>query len=306
MKRAIEQTERIENGVFTIKKINEVTEGETAIWHFHSDYELIYISSGSGKRHVGSHISFFDHGDLVLLGPDLPHLSFFDEGNEIQNKISVIIKDDFVSGGILNIRELIGIRQLFERSKQGLTFYGDIKNSVGKQLEELVSEDPFHSLIGLLDILNKMALTSEVESLKASGFGIELDHQQRDRIRSIYSFVEEHFQRAISLEEIAKVVNMTVPAFCRFFKRLTQKTFTQFVNEYRISYACQLIAHNPESIGEVCYESGFNNLSHFNKQFKSIIGKSPSAYKKAIQNDEEPDPMEVRMARMKEMKVSFR
>jgi AraC-like DNA-binding protein len=142
--------------------------------------------------------------------------------------------------------------------------------------------DPFSRLIHLLSILQTMALTEDYQTLNANGLSFEVNGQDQERMEVIYQLVEAKFQQQIPLEQVAKEVNMTVPAFCRYFKKLTSKTFTRFVNEFRIAHASQMLADEHLSIANVSYESGFNNLSHFNKQFKIITGLSPREYRKNL------------------------
>jgi len=147
-------------------------------------------------------------------------------------------------------------------------------------LEQILELDKFDRLIELLRMFNDLAKANDYELLKADGFAIEVDPLKKERIRKIYSYTEENFQNNIPLEVIATKVNMTIPAFCRYIKKLTGKTFTQFVNEFRIDYASHLLVEESMTIAEISFESGFNNFSHFNKQFKAIRNQSPSVFRK--------------------------
>ena len=118
--------------------------------------------------------------------------------------------------------------------------------------------------------------------LNAEGFVLDTELEDNNRINVIFNFVKNEFKRNITLEEIANLVSLTVPAFCRYFKKTTGKTFVQFVNEYRLVHAAKLLHQKQISITDVCFESGYNNFSHFNKQFKKFTGKSPSVYRNEI------------------------
>jgi transcriptional regulator GlxA family with amidase domain len=111
---------------------------------------------------------------------------------------------------------------------------------------------------------------------------MELQTQDNDRINSVFNYVKDHFQEPITLEEVSNLVSMTTPSFCRYFKKITNKTFTAFVNEYRLVHASKLLAEKPMSISEISFESGFNNFSHFNKSFKAYTGKSASQYRQEL------------------------
>lgn len=247
-------------------------------WHFHPDYEIVYISEGNGKRHIGDHIGRYQEGELIFLGPNLPHLSYAAKSREVVLQL----KEDFLGLRFLEIPEMQAIKQLFDRGKTGLIFTGKTKHEIGQALVALIDLPPFERLLGVLRVLQTMATTSDYQSLNASGFAVEVNPQDQDRMERIYHHVEKHFQRPIPLEEVAKLINMTVPAFCRYFKKLTNRTFTQMVNEFRITYASRLLRDEHMSIAAVSFESGFNNLSHFNKQFRLITGVSPREYRKGL------------------------
>ncbi len=277
--------EKIEPGFgssFAIRKFTEINSCRVPNWHFHPEYELVYVSSGMGKRHVGEHVSNYKDGDLIFLGPNLPHLSFTDELYDEHIEVVVQLREDFLGKEFLNRPEMMAIRQLFERAKQGLVIETDLKHEIGKALIDLVELENFDRLLSLLQIFNKMSRTEDYRLLNATGFGIEVNTRDEERIRTIYRYVENNFRESIPLESIAKEIHMTVPAFCRYFKKLTNKTFTNFVNEFRVAYACKLLSREHLSISQVSLESGFNNFSHFNKQFRAITGKSPSDYRKEL------------------------
>lgn len=279
MKAKLEKIEPGFGSSFTLRRF----EGENCLnteWHFHPEYEIVYISNGKGKRHIANHISYFEEGDLIFLGPHLPHFGFTENLKEPHIEIVLQMKPDFLGEGFFQKPEIRLIQQLFERSHVGISFRGKTKEFVGGELNRLFHLNPFERLISLLKILNTLAQSKEYELLNVEQFSLEVSSQYFDRMQEVYQYVGQHFQEEISLQEISDRVNMTVPAFCRFFKKVTDKTFTQFVNEMRIEEARRLLLDKHRSIAEVSYESGFNNLSHFNKHFKRISGVSPSEYRK--------------------------
>lgn len=280
MKAILEKIEPGFGSSFTVRKYTDIQYCAKPHYHFHPEYEIVYISNGRGKRHIGDHISYYDDGDLIFLGPDLPHFGFTEELFEEHVQIVVQMKEDFLGKGFLDRPEMHAIRRLFERSKLGLSYWGAAKTEIGRRLVRMHEMDSFDRLIELLQVLREMASSQEYEILNASGFALEINAQDNDRIETIYDYVEEHFQDQISLDEVAQRVNMTTPAFCRYFKKLTRKTFTQFVNEFRVARACSLLGQEHLSISAVSFESGFNNLSHFNKQFRLITETSPREYRK--------------------------
>ncbi len=251
-------------------------------WHYHPEIELVYVNGGCGKRQIGSHISYYRNGDLILIGSHLPHCSFTDSLTEHECESVIQFKPDFIGNEFFDIVEMKGIRSLLERAKKGIVFHGDTKRQIGAEIEKLRSLEPFARLLGLMEVLRQLEKASNYTILNAHGFILETELQDNDRINVIFNFVKEEFTRHISLDEISEKVSMTNPAFCRYFKKITGKTFTRFVNEYRLAHAAKLLHEKQISITEVCYESGFNNFSHFNKLFKSFTGKSPSTYRNEL------------------------
>lgn len=282
MKPSLEKIEPVFGNSFTIRKFTDICYMDKPHWHFHPEYEIVYISNGRGKRHIGDHISYYEDGDLIFLGPNLPHLGFSEELYEEHVEVVVQMKEDFLGKDFLLRPEMQAIHQLFERSRLGLTFSDHTKWEIGQRLVRMVELSPFDRLIELLGVLNQMAHSNEYKILNANGFAIEVNAQDHDRMELVYGYVEENYQKTLQLDEVAEKVSMTVPAFCRYFKKLTNKTFTQFVNEFRVAHACRLLADDHLTIAGVSYESGFNNLSHFNKQFREITGVSPRDYRKNL------------------------
>lgn len=250
-------------------------------WHYHPEYEIVYIPRGSGKRHIGNHVSTYSDGELVFLGPNLPHLNFSHGIIGAFEEIVVQMREDFLGKDFLQKPEMEAIRRLFERSHQGMSFHGETRLQVGPQVASLVTLPPFERMLALLTIFQQLAVSTEYQILNAERISLDLNGREQERINRIYEFVETNFVQSIDIQDVASLANMTVPAFCRYFRKMTQMTFTDFVNEFRITQARKLLTSD-RSIGEVCYESGFNNLSHFNKVFKQRTGLTPGHYRKSL------------------------
>ena len=267
---------------FTVKQYHDPCPyNKKTFWHFHPELEIVYVKGGTGKRHIGQHLSYFNDGDLVFIGSNLPHNGFTDRLTGNDSETVVQMREDFLGPHFFQIPEMKAVQSMFERGKSGLVFFGATKLELGARMERLPQMDPFPRLMEVLEILQTMAKSVEYRTLNADGFTFEVEQQDNERANVIYTFVRQNFQRPIPLEEIAAEVNLTVPAFCRYFKRLSGKTFTHFVNEFRVVHACKLLTEQSSSITEVCLETGFNNFSYFNRLFKEFTGKSPSAYRKA-------------------------
>lgn len=251
-----------------------------SFWHFHPELQIVYVKGGNGKRHIGNHISYYHSGDLVLIGSMLPHAALTDSNTNNESETVIQFTYDCLGGGFFNLDEMKDIQQLLNRAKSGVAFLGDAKYAIGARIERMSKLDNFAKLIELLCILQDMAWTDDYLILNANGYAFEVESSDNDRIKIIYKYVQENFQRTISLDEIAGVANMTVPSFCRYFKRVSGKKFTRFVNEIRIVHACKLLTEKQLTIAEIAFDSGFNNISHFNRLFKDITMKSPLKYRK--------------------------
>lgn len=248
-------------------------------WHFHPEIELVYVNKGKGKRHIGNHLSYFNNSQLLLLGSNLPHNGFTDRLTVNGSETVVQFKSEFLGEPFFDIPEMEGISNLFERAKNGILFGVKTKKKIGHKIEKLSEKEGFKKILVLLDILHGLAKSEDYIILNAGGFVFETEPQDSAKIDVIFKHVNDNFQEHISLNEIADKVSMTVPAFCRYFKKVTGKTFTKLVNEYRVVHATKLLSESQMSITDISFECGFNNFSHFNKLFKEFTGKSASKYR---------------------------
>ncbi len=267
---------------FLYQKFDSTRKNSDNLWHYHPEIELVYINGGAGKRRIGSHISYYTDGDLILIGGNLPHCGFTDKFTGNKNEIVVQMTSDFLGQTFFDIPEMKKIQNLFEVAKDGIAFYGNSKKILGDKMEDLEYQTDFERILSILSILNELAITNEFKVLNAEGFSLETEVKDNDRINLIFNHVKNNFQEDIPLMEIADMVSMTVPSFCRYFKKITNKTFVQFVNERRLVHASKLLTEEHMSITEVCFECGFNNFSHFNKSFKTFAGQNPSDYRKQL------------------------
>ncbi|MCF1190234.1 AraC family transcriptional regulator [Mangrovimonas sp. AS39] len=264
--------------------INDVIKKSNGKWHFHPEIELVYVNKGKGKRHIGNHLSYFNNSQLMLLGSNLPHYGFTDRLTSNGSETIIQFKPDFLGDLFFDKPEMTNIKQLLERAKQGILFKPETKKEVGPKIQSLVTYEGFERIIKLLEILNELGLSKDYTLLNVDGFAFETEPKDNEKLNIIFKFINNNFKRAISLEEIADKVSMTEPAFCRYLKKATGKTFTRLVNEYRVVHATKLLNESQLSITDVCFESGFNNFSHFNKLFKEITGKSASKYRAEIKH----------------------
>ena len=250
-------------------------------WHYHPEYEIVYLPFGNGKQHIGQHISTYENGQLLFIGPNIPHLNLSYGVEHKFEEVVVQLRDDFLGGEFFGRPELTAIRRLFERARLGLSFGLETRQMLGPKLIELPTLPPFERMLSLLAIFQHLATTPDVTPLHAEGILFDPSPREQERINRIYKYVEVNYAKIINLEEVAEVANLTVPAFCRYFKKVTQMTFTEFVNEYRVNQAQRLL-HSSRTVADVGFAVGFNNLSHFNKSFKAVTGQTTSAYREEL------------------------
>lgn len=252
-------------------------------WHYHPEYELVYVEATTGIRHVGQHVSSFMGSDLVLIGSNIPHLNF-DYGLKTEyHQIVVQLKENFLADAFYETPELKEIRQLFDQATLGLSFYGNTKAIVAKKLHKMHQFNYFDQLLCLLEILQTLATSKEIIELNDKDTSIKLFLNDKIRMGAIYKYIHANYNESPDVNTVAASVHLSTSAFCRYFKKQTKMTFTEFVNQYRITQAKTLLLQD-KNISEVCYEVGFESLSYFNKLFKKMTGENPSVFKRNILN----------------------
>ncbi len=262
----------------SFRLIHWKSENDRYFWHYHPEYEIVFVRKGSGKLHIGEHLKNYEEGELVFIGPDLPHTGFGYGVIGEHEEIVVQLRKDFLGEEFMQKPELQHIRELFERAKQGLSFQGKARKIVATKLQKMLTLSHFERLMELLNIFHTLATTTEFSVLNTADKRFDFNHKDEDRINRVYEYVEQNYQKNIDIQAVADLANLTVPSFCRYFKKISHITYTDFVNEYRINQACRLLFEN-KPIADICFEVGFNNISHFNKTFKQLKGVSPREYK---------------------------
>ncbi|WP_324672183.1 AraC family transcriptional regulator [Hymenobacter sp. GOD-10R] len=278
MKLEFEPIQPTPGSSFTLLHFTHALERDI-LWHYHPEYELVYIPQGSGRRHIGQHFSRYKGGELVFIGPNLPHLSFSYEQQGDFEQIVLQLREDFMGEQFLQRPELAAVQQLFLRSQQGLSFGPATRASVGATLRQMLTEPGPARLLTLLRVLYQLAEAPDVTELHADMGMSALQAREQQRLREVYQHLEQHYAENITVQAMADLTHLTVPAFCRYFKKMTGQTLTNFLQEYRISQA-RLLLLQDMPITEVSYAAGFNNLSHFNRTFLKLAGQTPSDYRK--------------------------
>ncbi|GAB2999233.1 AraC family transcriptional regulator [Cyclobacterium sediminis] len=261
------------------------------LWHFHPELELHHIINGQGTQFIGDTIRSFSDGDLILLGENLPHTwrcseEYFQGNPKIKVEAYVLqFLPTCFGKDFIELPETQTINSLFEKAKKGMFIYGETKNKVTDILKDTFISNELDRLINLLRILKILAFTSEYETISPGYANSQLANDtEMQRLEKIYTYIMSHFREDISLEKVASIANMSVSTFSRYFKKMTNKTFLEFLIEIRISNVCSELIEDRLPIEIICYDCGFNNISNFYRHFNKITGMTPFAYKRKYLN----------------------
>lgn len=283
-KASLESLQVITGNSFLMRSFNE--KAFSAPYHFHPELELTLILKGEGKRYVGSNMSSYTAGDLVLLGSNLPHCwksENVKKGQINASSLVVQFKDDFLGQEFLSKVEMNNIKQLFERSRYGLQFLNKSALEARALIEAMNAEsNSFQKLILFLQLLHYLASSKQYLLLDKQKHSATYTSSEHKRINEVLAYIVDNFRGTIVLEKAASIAGMTPTAFCKYFKRATRKTFIETVMSYRLNYAAQQLVHTDKAISDVAFESGFGDVSHFYKSFKKAKGFSPLSYRKSF------------------------
>ncbi|MEP7277062.1 MAG: AraC family transcriptional regulator [Bacteroidota bacterium] len=281
MKPLIEKLPLTENTSFLAKTFS--TPHFEVPWHQHAEYELILFTAGEGASYIGNYIGDFKPGDIFFLGSNLPHTFQKTERDLVTSAVVVQFKEDFWGSQLMQLPESRLIKNLFETATHGLKIKEAGRLQLAPHIMELERATGFHRIILLCRCLQLLAQqqdyrTLSTQEIKAPGA------RNKERIDKILQYTIDYFQDPITLQAVAKNVSMSVPAFCSYFKKCTKKTYIDFLNEVRVGYACKQLIDSQNNIAAICYDSGFNTLANFNKQFLKVKAITPSGYRKTFMN----------------------
>jgi AraC-like DNA-binding protein len=256
-----------------------------ANWHFHPEYQLFIVLKGTGTRFIGDHVQAFKAGDLVLTGPNLPHLwrsdlEYFEGNKKLWTEgIVIYFSADFFGSEWLQKIEMYRLRQLLLKAERGMEITGKTAEKLKRMMVQLLTTKDFDSLLHLLNILQVLAETDEYRLLANERYSNSLKESDTERMNRVHAYVMKNFREKVTLDEVAALANMTPSSFSRYFKTHANKTFSEFLTGIRIGYSCKLLIDKKMNIRQACYDSGFNTLSNFNRQFKAFTQYTPLAYR---------------------------
>jgi len=250
-------------------------------YHFHPEIELTWIRNSLGKRFVGVNIADYEPGDLVLLGANIPHCWQSMNESSPYNAQAVVIqfRSDFAGDTFLKLPELKKIQESILKSEAGMIIQGETKSKVISKINQCLTADKLHRILILIEILDLISNSEETKLIDQPLTWHNTLSANADRFQNIFSYLIKNYQQNISLKTVAGIANMTPNAFCRYFKNVTRKTLVESIRELRINQACQLLRNTSKPINDICFESGFGNLSYFNKAFKEATGYAPLQYR---------------------------
>jgi AraC-like DNA-binding protein/quercetin dioxygenase-like cupin family protein len=254
-------------------------------WHFHPELELTHIVKGRGTRFVGDNIEFFQDGDLILVGSNLPHV-WKNQNKESELSVARVVQflPNFMGEDILKLVEFKNIQKLLIKSSFGLKIEGEVKVLILGFLNKLFkTEDQLERIILIIKMLDCLGTSNETIPISKSLFLVELDKQNKDRLNRVIDYTITNFASKIMLEDVASISNMSVSNFCKFFKVRVKKTYVQYLTEVRIGMSCKMLIENQLSINRIAYDSGFVNISNFNRAFKINKNMTPFSYRKLYQ-----------------------
>lgn len=258
---------------------------EKSSWHYHNNFEISFITEGSGKRIVGDSIEDFQPGDLVFIGPNLPHVWIAEKetrtaSNRTLEMVFLQFTSSVLSTQLLSLPEFSFVKKALDLSEKGIQIVGQTLNEVSEimlQLPYLKNFDRVLNFFKMMDIIGKSKSNIHLASKNYLKLRFTTGNK---RIATIHDYLMNNYQGDVNLKRLAALVNMAEGSLCRYFKMNMGITLFEYLNQIKIEFACKLLMDRDLSITEVCYDSGFNNISHFNQQFKKINGVPPSEYRK--------------------------
>jgi len=257
--------------------------------HQHPEMQLSLVLEGEGRLIGGDYIGRFAPGDVFLLGHDVPHVfrsdeKYFAPGAPALRSHAVFVFLDFkaLSGGLHDITELQDVKRFGEQLTGCYRVQGPAQAAITQQVQALGAETGLGRLLGVLHIIEQLMRPDALHCLSVADQMRNLSEREVKRLEQVLNFLMTHSHRAIALEEVAAVANMSREAFCRFFKERTRKTYVRYLHELRLTNACQLLLHTNQTVAGIAYACGFANLSHFNRVFAAIVGTTPRDYRRGV------------------------
>ncbi len=256
--------------------------------HTHPEIQITYIKESTGTLVAGDHIGTFGPGDMIIIGSNQPHVfkndpEYFDGEQGLKaHCISLFLPKNMFGEAFMSMPEVALLNNFFTVSERGILLDKAESKTLLPLINAFQSSEGFSKLVVLFNLLEKIITCRHYTLLSSSVLKKELNEKEGKRINSIYQFTLKEYANPISIEQVAGLANLTPQSFCRYFKKHTRKSYTRFLNEIRIGHACKMLQDSNNSVSSICFASGFNNLSNFNRQFKALMGMPPKEYRKNL------------------------
>ena len=281
MKPMLETINVSTNTSFKVEIYHSAENCSMAGWHIHPEYELVFIKNGKGQLHIDSSKTDYSDGVLVFLAGDIPHADFGNRENEDNEEIVIQFNKEFLDEKLKVFPEFSRINTLIRNSRHVLVFKPEIKQKLESKFRIFKTLNDQGKLINLLDILHQLSLETEYQMLRKHNSWENFKRDDIIRLEQVFEYINNKYAQHITVEEIAAQLGLTANSFCRFFKKMTQKRFIGFVNEFRVQKAVELLNESNYTISDVMFKSGYNDASYFTRQFKKHQGMTPTEYTKS-------------------------
>ena len=254
------------------------------VLHCHPEIQLTLIVRSEGVYSIAHQMGRFQEGDMYLIGADVPHVFRNSEhwydgtAGEEAHSISLFFRRNSFGQGLFDLPEFLNVKQLLEGSVRGIRLNKELADELASQMLEMPVLPGTSRIIRLLQFLEKITASSEWEYLSPA-VDQHFEKEDYERLNKIMAYIMAHYAQPISLEAIAHEAHLSPSAFCRFFKKRTRKSFVEYLNDFRVSMACKLLMESQEPVAQICYQTGFNNLANFNRQFRRVMGITPTGYR---------------------------
>jgi AraC-like DNA-binding protein len=249
-------------------------------YHFHNEIEIVLIEKSSGKLVIGDHISTFKKGDIYLFGPNLPHAFFCNSRSYAAKSLVIQFEQNCFGEAFFALPEFKAVRALLESTPLGIQVTHS-NESFQERIRQICNSEGISAIIFLIKLLSDLSDGEGVETVLEKSFSKDYSIEEH-RLNSAIHWIDNHFSESIQLSEVAHLTNMSEHAFCRAFKKATNKTFLQYLNDIRVHEAAHLLIESHRSITDIAYEVGFTNISSFNRYFKKTKNISPSDFRKKL------------------------
>jgi len=282
LKPSLEPIQTTGQNSFLLRQFEE--EAFSAPYHFHPEYELTLITKGEGRRYIGNNMDSYIAHDLVFIGPNLPHCWKTEpiiKGQKNAGSIVIHFKEDFLGADFFKQKELIHVKDMLDKSSSGISFEESVKPAAIEKIIALMNEQhSLKKLLLLLELLDFLSASGKLLLLNGETGNVKQSTSDKERINAVLAYIIENFKEKISLEKASSVANMTTNSFCKYFKKITRKTFMDVVIEYRLNYATKQLVYTDKPVSHICFESGFNDIAHFSRMFKQKMKSTPLEYRK--------------------------